>query len=148
MTRADGPPRTAGGRRGWDNARHGDSGASANAVRSDLALSADFYRRVGFTVESTEPHIALLRIDGRGLYLFTESSPTEDKPGVTLAPLPDTGRVPALIVVRVSDCLQAYEELSGRGVQFLTPPHQPPWGGWRCFAPDPDGYLLEVEQTA
>lgn len=112
----------------------------------DLAVSEDFYRRVGFTVETREPHIALLRIEGRGLYLITESSPTGDKPDVYLLPLADPSRVAAMIVLRVADCAAAYEELSARGVLFLTPPKQPPWGGWRCFAPDPDGYLLEFEQ--
>lgn len=113
----------------------------------DLAASSAFYRQVGFTVEDAEEHIALLRLGGQGLYLVTGSAPTVDKPGVTLAPPPDTARVPAEIVVRVSDCRAAHQELSGRGVRFLTPPHQPPWGGWRCFAPDPDGYLLEIEQA-
>lgn len=112
----------------------------------DLAASTDFYRRVGFTVESAEEHIALLRVGGQGLYLITESPPTVDKPAVTLAPPAGPERVPAEIVVRVPDCAVAHRELSERGVRFLTPPQQPPWGGWRCFAPDPDGYLLEIEQ--
>lgn len=114
----------------------------------DLAASEEFYRRVGFTVESSEPYIALLRHSGCGLYLVTEGGPTPDKPGVSLLPLADPSRVAALIVLRVSDCRQAHQELSGRGVRFLTPPHEPPWGGWRCFAPDPDGYLLEFEEPA
>lgn len=29
----------------------------------------------------------------------------------------------------------------------LTPPHSPPWGGLRCFAKDPDGYLIELEEN-
>jgi catechol 2,3-dioxygenase-like lactoylglutathione lyase family enzyme len=113
----------------------------------DLAASEDFYRRVGFAVEFSEPHIALLRNGVRGLYLVTESSPTVDKPGVSLFPLADPSRVAAVIVLRVADCRQTHEELVSRGVRFLTPPHEPPWGGWRCFAPDPDGYLLEFEEA-
>jgi hypothetical protein len=34
------------------------------------------------------------------------------------------------------------------GVEFLTPPKSPPWGGWRCFAHDPDSYLVEIEDWA
>jgi hypothetical protein len=33
-------------------------------------------------------------------------------------------------------------------VPFLAEPHSPPWGGHRCFAVDPDGNLIEVEEPA
>jgi hypothetical protein len=48
----------------------------------------------------------------------------------------------------VENCQAAYEELRSRGVEFLTPPMQPAWGGSRCFAHDPDGYLIELEDWA
>lgn len=51
-----------------------------------------------------------------------------------------------LIILEVRDCAAAHAELTERGVEFLTPPHEPPWGGLRCFARDSDGYLVEVEQ--
>jgi catechol 2,3-dioxygenase-like lactoylglutathione lyase family enzyme len=31
-------------------------------------------------------------------------------------------------------------------VLFFSEPQAPPWGGLRCFARDPDGYLIEIEQ--
>ena len=43
---------------------------------------------------------------------------------------------------------EAYDTLSARGVSFLTEPYSPPWGGHRCFAVDPDGYLIELEEPA
>jgi catechol 2,3-dioxygenase-like lactoylglutathione lyase family enzyme len=46
----------------------------------------------------------------------------------------------------VKDCAKAYDELRTLGVEFLTPPQRPPWGGWRCFTRDPDGYLIEIEE--
>ena len=49
------------------------------------------------------------------------------------------------VLRRHGDARAVYEELRGRGVEFLTPPKSPPWGGWRCFARDPDGYVIEVE---
>ncbi|MGI9112250.1 MAG: VOC family protein [Gaiellaceae bacterium] len=45
-----------------------------------------------------------------------------------------------------ADVHVAYRALSSRGLRFLTSPMQPPWGGWRCFAQDPGGYLIEIEQ--
>ncbi|MBA2568021.1 MAG: VOC family protein [Actinobacteria bacterium] len=111
----------------------------------DVERSTAFYRdQLGFEVVSYEPEIALLRIDSGLVYLFAESEPTEDKPAVHLAPGPGS----VILVLAVEDCREAYEELRARGVEFLTPPKQPSWGGWRCFAHDPDGYLIEVEDWA
>jgi catechol 2,3-dioxygenase-like lactoylglutathione lyase family enzyme len=39
-----------------------------------------------------------------------------------------------------------YEDWSGKGAQFLTPP-QDRGGEIRCYVRDPDGHLIEVGQT-
>ncbi len=115
----------------------------------DLDRSVAFYRqKLGFELLESEPHVALLRRDGGVVYLFTESGPTEDKPSVHLAPPDDARRGSIVLVLVFDDCRAAYEDLRSRGVEFLTPPKQPPWGGWRCFALDPDGHLIEVEDAA
>ncbi|MGH2411430.1 MAG: VOC family protein [Chloroflexota bacterium] len=114
---------------------------------SDLARSLAFYRDyLGFEVREQEAHIALLVRDTMLLYLVVESPPTPDKPDVTLAAPTTPERTPVCLVLRVTDCLAAHAELSARGISFLTPPRTPPWGGCRCFARDPDGYLVEIEQ--
>jgi catechol 2,3-dioxygenase-like lactoylglutathione lyase family enzyme len=111
----------------------------------DVARSVAWYRdKLGFEVLKSEPEIALLRLDSGFVYLFAESPPTEDKPSEHLVPKP--GGV--ILVLTVEDCREAYEELKARGVEFLTPPKSPPWGGRRCFAHDPDGYLVEIEDWA
>lgn len=83
---------------------------------------------------------------GASIYLVTESPPTSDKPGVALAPPADKARPSVNLIFRVNDVNATYEALSAGGLRFLTRPQQPPWGGWRCFAQDPDGYLIEIEQ--
>ena len=114
----------------------------------DLTRSVRFYtEKLGFEVVQSERDIALLRLDSGLVYLFAESEPTPDKPSVHLAPHVDPARGSVVLVLTVEDCRSAYDDLSGRGVDFLTPPRQPPWGGWRCFAHDPDGYLIEVEDA-
>lgn len=40
------------------------------------------------------------------------------------------------------------DKLGFEVLKLLTPPKSPPWGGWRCFAHDPDGYLVEIEDWA
>jgi predicted enzyme related to lactoylglutathione lyase len=49
------------------------------------------------------------------------------------------------IVLRVSDCRQAYEELHARGVDFPQPPKEYPWGVAATFR-DPDGNLFSLSQ--
>lgn len=116
-------------------------------VVRDLARSLAFYRdSLGFRVQMNRRTIALLERDGMLLYLVTESPPTRDKPGVTLAPPPEPERTPVNLVFRVRDARRAHADLERRGVLFLAPPTAPPWGGLRCFTRDPDGYLIEIEQ--
>jgi catechol 2,3-dioxygenase-like lactoylglutathione lyase family enzyme len=120
--------------------------ATMLAVR-DLRRSVAFYRdSLGFAVKLRRATIALLERDGLRLYLVTESPPTADRPGVTLAPPPDPERTSVNLVLRVRDARRAHAELERRGVLFLAPPTAPPWGGLRCFTRDPDGYLIEIEQ--
>ncbi len=116
-------------------------------VVADISASVAFYRdKLGFDVREHEPHIALLTRESMLLYLVPESPPTPDKPAVTLGATNTRERTSVNLVFRVDDCRAAYAELTARGVQFLTPPQQPSWGGWRVFARDPDGYLIEVEE--
>jgi catechol 2,3-dioxygenase-like lactoylglutathione lyase family enzyme len=116
-------------------------------VVDDLDRSVAYYRdRFGFVVREHESSIALLAFGSMQLYLITESSPTADKPSVTLSNTNTVDRTGVNLVFRVSDCQAVYEDLQQRGVEFLTPPQFPSWGGWRCFARDPDGYLIEIEQ--
>lgn len=124
------------------------STATMLAVR-DLRRSVGFYRDLlGFDVQMSQPGIALLARGGMLLYLVRESPPTRDKPAVTLAPPPEPDHTPVNLVFHVRDARRAYVELERRGVLFLAEPSRPPWGGLRCFARDPDGYLIEIEQPA
>ena len=114
----------------------------------DLAASIDFYDRLGFLVHDRQDHIALLALGECRLYLFLESPPTEDKPNVRFVPQASETVGNTILVLAVDDCRAAYRQLSARGIEFITPPKQPRWGGWRCFAHDPDGYVVEIEQSA
>ena len=115
------------------------------AVR-DVKRSVAFYCDVLGFERLEYPHIPLLRRGDLQLFLVEESPPTDDRPGVTLTPPATPERMPVNLVFEVEDVAAEYAALSERGLRFLTPPAQPPWGGWRCFAQDPDGYLIEIEQ--
>ena len=116
-------------------------------VVTNLEESVAFYRdKFGFDVREQEAHIALLACEPMLLYLIPESPPTPDKPSVTLGSTNTPTRTSVNLVFRVKDCRATFAELSANHVQFLTPPQQPTWGGWRCFTRDPNDYLIEIEE--
>ncbi len=114
----------------------------------DLDASVTFYRdKLGFDIVQYTPSIVALQRRTMLLYVFTNSPPTPDKPALTLVNLNTTEATSVVLDFLVSDCHEAYRELKNLGVDFLTPPQVPPWGGWRCFARDPDGNLIELEEN-
>jgi catechol 2,3-dioxygenase-like lactoylglutathione lyase family enzyme len=125
--------------------------AGAILAVADFERSLAFYRdQLGFAVEATydEPPYATLVRAGARLSLAEQGHPAEDRPGVELAAPADRSRLAAIVVLEVADCVGAHRELSAAGVPFLAEPYSPPWGGHRCFAVDPDGNLIELEEPA
>jgi catechol 2,3-dioxygenase-like lactoylglutathione lyase family enzyme len=125
--------------------------AGAILAVSDFSRSVAFYRdRLGFELEATydDPPYATLVRAGTRLSLAEQGHPAEDRPGVTMRVPADCSSLAAILVLEVDDCVGAYRELIGAGVAFLAEPYSPPWGGHRCFAVDPDGNLIELEELA
>ena len=115
----------------------------------DISRSLEFYRdRLGFRVLESAAHIALIERDGIFLYVFLESPPTDDKPDLWMKPPKGVGEGSVILCFRVDDCRAVHDTLVASGVKFLTPPMSPPWGGWRCFSVDPDGHVIEFEESA
>ena len=125
--------------------------AGAILAVADVERSLAFYRdRLGFEVEATydDPPYATLVAAGTRISLAEAGHPAPDRPGVAMAAPADRSRLAAILVLEVADCLGAHRELSAAGVPFLAEPYSPPWGGHRCFAVDPDGNLVELEEPA
>jgi catechol 2,3-dioxygenase-like lactoylglutathione lyase family enzyme len=103
-------------------------------------LGASLYREYGGSS-------VVLSFAGAWLLIVSGGGPTADKPDITFAPPSDSHTVSHSFTIRVPDCQAAYETLSARGAEFLTPPHD--WGGEvRCFFRDPDGHLFEISSIA
>lgn len=101
-------------------------------------LGAGLYREYGGTS-------AVFDFNGTWLLLVTAGDPTPDKPDITFVPATDRSAVSHSFTIRVDDCRSAYDVLSARGAQFLTPPYD--WGAEiRCFFRDPDGHLFEISE--
>ena len=117
-------------------------------VVSDYARSLAFYRDVlGATrVREISDVLCLLSFGGGEIMLTVGGGPTRDKPTVTFASPTDANKVTSELVIRVPDCLAAYEVLRSRGAVILTPPVD--WGyEVRAFLRDPDGHLIELTQS-
>jgi len=117
---------------------------------ADVGRAVAFYERLGFTTEATydDPPYATLSLAGARLSFAEQGHAAEDRPGVALEAPADRSRMNAVLVLEVEDCVSAYGDLRDQGVEFLAEPYSPPWGGHRCFAIDPDGYLVELEEPA
>jgi catechol 2,3-dioxygenase-like lactoylglutathione lyase family enzyme len=127
------------------------SRAGAILAVADVQRSIAFYTdALGFEVEATydDPPYATLACAGTRVSLAEQGHPAEDRPGVTMNAPADRSSLQVVLVLEMSGVREAYESLSASGVPFLAEPYSPPWGGHRCFAIDPDGYLVELEEPA
>jgi catechol 2,3-dioxygenase-like lactoylglutathione lyase family enzyme len=115
-------------------------------VSDDVERSRRFYTEVlgGETVRAGEP--SFVRLANSWIIINAGGGPTEDKPEVILETPPDPNRTSSFLNIRVADIQAVYEEWSGRGAEFLTPP-QDRGAEIRCYIRDPDGHLIEVGQT-
>ncbi|MDX1636438.1 MAG: VOC family protein [Balneolaceae bacterium] len=118
-------------------------------VVSDLArsrrfyteiLGADLYREYG-------GDSIVFNFCGSWLLIVTGSGPTEDKPDTRFEAPQGSRTVSHAMTIRVPDCQQAYEILTYRGANFITPPYDR-GGEIRCFFTDPDGHLFEISQVS
>ena len=115
-------------------------------VSSNVERSRRFYTEVlgGETVLEGEPTVVALA--NGWIIINVGGGPTDDKPTVTLEPPSDQDRVSAFLNIRVADIHAVYEEWSGRGAEFVTPPIDR-GREIRCYIRDPDGHLIEVGQS-
>ena len=115
-------------------------------VVSDQDRSRDFYRQVFGATVVLERDPVILKVANSWLILNVGGGPTDDKPTVTLAPPTDPDRASAFLNIKVADIAAAYAEWSANGAEFLTEPKDH-GREIRAFIRDPDGHLIEVEQT-
>jgi catechol 2,3-dioxygenase-like lactoylglutathione lyase family enzyme len=116
-------------------------------VSRDVARSRRFCTGVlgGQAVLDTD-RFAIVAIAHGWVTITSPGAPTPDKPGVTLEPPSDPGRVSGFMNIRVADIGAACDQWRGRGATFLTAPIDH-GGEIRCYMRDPDGHLIEVGQV-
>jgi predicted enzyme related to lactoylglutathione lyase len=117
---------------------------------ADIERSARFYETVfGGRILSrgdSNGAPAYIEIANTWLIVNTGGGPTPDKPSVTLGVPADPDRLSSFMNIRVADIQACYKLWRDRGAEFITAPKDK-YGEIRCYIRDPDGYIIEVEQS-
>jgi catechol 2,3-dioxygenase-like lactoylglutathione lyase family enzyme len=118
---------------------------------ADFQKSLEFYRdRLGFEVNALfdDPPYAILSRAGTRLSLAEQGHPAPENEALVMIAPSQKPNLQTVVILEVDDCEAVHEALKSEAVEFFAPLYSPPWGGHRCFAVDPDGYLIEIEQLA
>ncbi len=117
---------------------------------ADIERSARFYETVfGGRVLSTGDSRGapgVIQIANMWLIINVGGGPTPDKPSVTLSVPADPDSVSSFMMICVADIQACYELWRNRGAEFITKPRDK-YGETCCYIRDPDGYIIEVEQS-
>lgn len=116
---------------------------------ADKERSARFYEKIlGARILTMGDGNAppYLQLANTWIILNVGGGPTPDKPTVTLS-VPDPDHINSFMNIRVADIQACYELWKSRGAEFITEPI-PKYGETRCYIRDPDGYIIEVGQSA
>lgn len=119
--------------------------ASVLFVR-DLGVCMAFYRdTLGLAVHESDANSAGFQLENVYFILLDASAAADllGKKGTALE-LADGPR--GLLAAEVENVDVAYETLKARGVTFLTPPTDQPWGLRTAHFADPEGNLWEIHQ--
>ena len=104
--------------------------------RDVLGLQSNFHDEVAYSFPIGDDYLHLLALSEAADLLQTDVS--------ELA----SGNKPwGLLAVPVDDVHATYEELLAKGVKFLRPPVDQPWGLRTAHFTDPEGNVLEIHQS-
>ena len=114
----------------------------------DLTRCTTFYRdTLGLRVQNSDPNSVAFLLEDRFLLLL-EISAAADLISSEASALLIEGGPRMLLAAGVEDVDSAYAALSARGVTFLRPPTNQPWGLRTAHFTDPEGNLWEINQSS
>ena len=112
----------------------------------DLARCTAFYRdTLGLEMRESESTAELQM--GNVYFFLLEARGAAHMVSSQALDLSIEGRPRVLLAAGVADVDAAYEELIARGVTFLRPPTDQPWGLRTAYFADPEGNLWEINQS-
>ena len=113
----------------------------------DLAACVAFYRdTLGLQVTESTPELASFHMENVYFLLLQTSTAARMVSEEPLA-LSTTGGPRGYLAAGVEDIDAAYETLRAKGVTFLRPPTDQPWGLRTAYFADPEGNLWEINQS-
>jgi lactoylglutathione lyase len=113
----------------------------------DLARCTTFYRdTLGLQVKNSDPNSVAFLLEDRYLLLLDLSAAAGLISSEANA-LKIEGGPRVLLAAGVEDVDTAYEALLAKGVTFLRPPTNQPWGLRTAHFADPEGNLWEINQS-
>ena len=116
---------------------------------ADLARSLEFWvTRLGGDLQVQWDTYARVQVGSGQVHLAVTGDAPLDRAVRLVPPTGDGDEAPGEVVIEVDDCHAVVAQMQERGMVFLGPATEPPWGGEvRAFAFDPDGHLLEITST-
>ena len=112
----------------------------------DLAKCMTFYRdTLRLQVKESNPDSVGFSLGGQ-YFLLLEVSAAAHMISEEAFELKIEGGPRGLLAAGVEDVDAAYEALKARGVTFLRPPTNQPWGLRTAYFADPEGNLWEINQ--
>ena len=117
-------------------------------IVQDLARCTAFYRDIlGLQVRESESTSDSVSFQVDNVYFFLmEAGGAAQMVSSEPLDLSGEGSPRVLLAAGVEDVDAAYETLSAKGVQFLRPPMDQPWGLRTAYFADPEGNLWEINQ--
>jgi len=111
---------------------------------SDVALSRQFYERLGWSASSTSnDNIVFFQLGGIAFALYGRAALAEDAnlpaPGDCFG-----GATLAYNVRQKSDVDRVLAEARAAGARILKPAQDAFWGGYSSYFADPDGHAWEI----
>jgi lactoylglutathione lyase len=112
----------------------------------DLATCTAFYRdTLGLEVRESESTSNSVSFQIDNVYFFLlEAEGAAQMASSEPLDLSLEGSPRVLLAAGVEDVDVAYETLSAKGVRFLRPPTDQPWGLRTAYFADPEGNLIEI----
>ena len=120
-----------------------------NLAVADVGRSVTFYtERLGFELDALydDPPFAIVTRAGARLSFAEQGFEFPDRPGVAMTVPSDQSRPSVVMVLEVDDAAAIHQALKVEDPSAVSDAFEPPWGGFRFFVTDPDGYLVEIEQ--
>lgn len=113
----------------------------------DLDGCTAFYRdAIALPYKGSDPGRAAFELQGGLLLVLLSPQGATEVLGTDVTALTLEGGPRGYIAMRVADVDGAYEELEAKGVTFVQPPTDKPWGLRMAHFADPEGNLWEITQ--